>query len=37
MYKKQIVVIIIVVAIMGYLFFQPVTGLIKPEQTAGAY
>ena len=35
MYKKQIVVIIIVVAIMGYLSIQPVTGLIKPEQTQG--
>jgi tetratricopeptide (TPR) repeat protein len=32
MHKKQIVVIVIVVAIMGYLYSQPVRGLIKPKQ-----
>lgn len=31
MYKKQIVVIVIVVAIMGYLYSLPVKGLIKPK------
>jgi len=35
MYKKQIVVVVIVVAIMGYLFAQPVKGLIKPKETEG--
>jgi tetratricopeptide (TPR) repeat protein len=30
MHKKQIVVIVIVVAIMSYLYFQPVKGLTKP-------
>jgi len=35
MYKKQIVVVVIVFAIMGYLFFQPVKGLIKPKETQG--
>ncbi len=29
-YKKQIVVIIIVFAVMGYLYTQPVKGLIRP-------
>jgi len=36
MYKKQIVVVVIVFAIMGYLFSQPVKGLIKPKETQGA-
>jgi len=31
--QKQIVVIIIVVAIMGYLFSLPVKGLIKPKES----
>lgn len=31
--QKQIVVIVIVVAIMGYLFSLPVKGLIKPKAT----
>jgi tetratricopeptide (TPR) repeat protein len=35
MYKKQIVVIAIVIAIMGYLYFQPVKGLIKPKEVQG--
>ncbi|HEY5328044.1 MAG TPA: tetratricopeptide repeat protein [Mucilaginibacter sp.] len=35
MYKKQIVVVVIVGAIMGYLFLQPVKGLIKPNETQG--
>jgi tetratricopeptide (TPR) repeat protein len=35
MYKKQIVVIVIVVAIMGYLYALPIKGLIKPGQTQG--
>ncbi|HEY8784094.1 MAG TPA: tetratricopeptide repeat protein [Mucilaginibacter sp.] len=35
MYKKQIVVVVIVFAIMGYLFSQPVKGLIKPKETQG--
>src|SRR5258708_28139225 len=35
MYKKQIVVIAIVVAIMGYLYYQPVKGLTKPKETQG--
>jgi tetratricopeptide (TPR) repeat protein len=35
MYKKQIVVVVIVVAIMGYLFLQPVKGLIKPKEAQG--
>ena len=35
MYKKQIVVVVIVFAIMSYLFFQPVKGLIKPKETQG--
>lgn len=35
MKKKQIVVAIAVVAIMGYLYSLPVKGLIKPEATRG--
>jgi len=35
MYKKQIVVIVIVVAIMGYLYSLPVKGLIKPKEAQG--
>jgi tetratricopeptide (TPR) repeat protein len=35
MYKKQIAVIVIVVAIMGYVYSLPVKGLIKPEQSDG--
>jgi len=35
MYKKQIVVIVIVVAIMGYLSFQTPTGLTKPKEAPG--
>ena len=35
MYKKQIVVIVIVVAIMGYLYSMPVKGLIKPKEASG--
>lgn len=35
MYKKQIVVVVIVVAIMGYLYLQPVKGLIKPKEAQG--
>lgn len=30
---KQIVVIVIVFAIMGYLLYQPVRGLVKPKET----
>lgn len=33
MYKKQIVVVLAVVATMGYLYTQPVKGLIKPKAT----
>ncbi len=35
MNKKQIVVIVIVVAIMGFLFKQPVKGLVKPKASEG--
>jgi tetratricopeptide (TPR) repeat protein len=35
MYKKHIVVIVIVVAIMGYLYKLPVKGLIKPKEAQG--
>ncbi|MDB5009174.1 MAG: hypothetical protein JWP45_3567 [Mucilaginibacter sp.] len=35
MRTKQIVVIVIVFIIMGYLFFQPVKGLIKPKGAQG--
>ena len=35
MYKKQIVVIVIVVAIMGYLYTQPVKGLAKHAGSEG--
>src|SRR5271165_5443639 len=35
MYKKQIVVVVIVAIIMGYLFMQPVKGLIKHKETQG--
>jgi tetratricopeptide (TPR) repeat protein len=35
MRKKQIVVVVIVFIIMGYLFFQPVKGLIKPKGAQG--
>ena len=31
MYKKQIIVVVIVLAIMGYLYTQPVKGLIRPS------
>jgi tetratricopeptide (TPR) repeat protein len=33
MIKKQIVVIVAIVAVMGYLYSLPVKGLIKPSQT----
>ena len=35
MQKKQIVVMIAVVAVMGYLYTLPVKGLIKPKESAG--
>ena len=35
MYKKQIVVVVIVIAIMGYLYALPVKGLIKPKEAQG--
>jgi tetratricopeptide (TPR) repeat protein len=35
MQKKQIVIIVIVVAIMGYLYAMPIKGLVKPKETAG--
>lgn len=35
MHKKQIVVVAIVFAIMGCLFFMPVKGLIKPKEEQG--
>ena len=35
MNKKQIVVIVIVVAVMGFLFKQPVKGLVKPKASEG--
>jgi tetratricopeptide (TPR) repeat protein len=35
MYKKQIAVVVVVVAIMGYLYMLPVKGLIKPKAAAG--
>jgi len=35
MHKKQIVVIVIVVTIMGFLFFMPVKGLIKSKEAQG--
>jgi tetratricopeptide (TPR) repeat protein len=35
MSKKQIVVIVVVVATMGYLYSLPVKGLIKPKATEG--
>jgi len=35
MYKKQIVVVAIVFAIMGCLFFMPVKGLIKAKEAQG--
>jgi len=35
MYKKQIVVVVIVFAIMGYLSFQSPKGLIKSKETQG--
>jgi len=35
MYKKQIAVVVIVVAIMGYLYALPVKGLIKPKEAQG--
>ena len=34
MYKKQIAVVVIVLAIMGYLYSLPVKGLIKPKTDA---
>jgi len=33
MYKKQIIVIVLVIAIMGYLLSKPVKGLIKPKDS----
>ena len=33
MNRKQIVVIVAVVAVMGYLYSLPVKGLIKPKAT----
>jgi len=35
MYKKQIAVIVLVLAIMGYLSFQQPKGLTKPKETQG--
>jgi tetratricopeptide (TPR) repeat protein len=35
MHKKQIVVIVIVFIIMGFLFFMPVKGLIKSKEAQG--
>src|ERR1700761_6304429 len=35
MQKKQIAVVVIVVAIMGYLYAMPIKGLVKPKETAG--
>lgn len=35
MYKKQIVVIVTVITVMGYLLTLPVKGLIKPKQAQG--
>jgi len=35
MHKKQIVVIVIVFIIMGFLFFMPVKGLIKSKEAEG--
>jgi tetratricopeptide (TPR) repeat protein len=35
MYKKQIVVVVIVVTIMGYLFLQEPKGLTKAKETTG--
>ena len=35
MYKKQIVVVVIVLAIMGYLYKQPVKGLTKQKENSG--
>ena len=35
MYKKQIAVVVIVFAIMGYLYSLPVKGLVKPKEAAG--
>jgi tetratricopeptide (TPR) repeat protein len=35
MHKKQIVIIVIVIAIMGYLYSLPVKGLIKPKEAEG--
>ena len=35
MYKKQIAVVVIVFAIMGYLYSLPVKGLVKPKETQG--
>jgi tetratricopeptide (TPR) repeat protein len=35
MYKKQIAVGVVVIAIMGYLYALPVKGLIKPKETEG--
>ena len=36
MKKKQIVVLVVVVAIMGYLYTQPVKGLVKAKEASGA-
>jgi tetratricopeptide (TPR) repeat protein len=35
MYKKQIAVIVVVLAIMGYLFFLPVKGIVKHKEAEG--
>src|ERR1700686_1810178 len=35
MNKKQVVVIVVVVATMGYLYSLPVKGLVKPKATQG--
>ena len=37
MHKKQIAVIVIVFAIMGYLYTRPVKGLIKPKSAAAGH
>ena len=35
MQKKQIIVVVIVFAIMGYLFFLPVKGIVKHKEAEG--
>jgi tetratricopeptide (TPR) repeat protein len=36
MIKKQIVTVVAVVAVMGYLYLQPVKGLVKPKEERAA-